>query len=112
MRERQKPSSPGRGPSWLVEPDVEERVQLLAALALCETDEVGRGDVLVAVLSAPCAQDREERGVTDLLAEGLQGHGATVIDRRGEQRLRSRQSRGSGEPQLLPLFAVLIDGVE
>src|SRR4029453_9823001 len=72
---------PRRWLLWLVQPDVEEVVQVPAAVTLGEGDELGRGHIPVAVLGCPVTQDAEEHRVADLLAQGLQRHGPPVIDR-------------------------------
>jgi hypothetical protein len=48
-------------------------MQVPAAVALGERDELGGGHVAVAVLGCPVAQDPEGHSVAHLLAQGLQG---------------------------------------
>ena len=83
-----------------VQPDLEELVQLLAALALRQLDEVGGAHVAVAVLAVPGAEDPEEGLVADLLAQRLERHRAAVVDDLAEQHLRSRERRGRRRPEL------------
>ena len=64
-------------------------------MPLRQRDEIGRGHVAVAVLRVPGAQDREERGVADLLPQRLQRHRAAVVDRRVEHLRRARGSRSA-----------------
>src|SRR5512133_3463816 len=67
---------PRRWLLWLVQPDVEEVVQVPAAVTLGQGDELGRGHIPVPVLGCPVTEDAEEHAVADLLAQGLQGHAA------------------------------------
>ena len=59
--------SPGDGLLRLVEPDVEEVVQIHPAQPLRERDEPRRPHVPVAILRGPAPHDLEEREVADLL---------------------------------------------
>src|SRR5258706_15529575 len=57
---------PGSRLVGLVEPDVEEVIQLHPAALLGQRNEPGRGHVSVAVLRGPRAHQLEEDGVSDL----------------------------------------------
>ena len=69
------------------QPGVEQLVQLLAGDALGERDELRRRPVAARLLRRPGLHDAEEVGVADLPAQGVQGHGAAVVDRAVEEEL-------------------------
>ena len=76
---------PGRRLASRVERPGEERVEICAADLLARRDEVGSGDISVAVVAIPDAEDREELVVTDLLPQCLQSHGPPDVNRRVEE---------------------------
>src|SRR4029453_814403 len=92
---------------WLVQPDVEEVVQVPAAVTLGEGDKLGRGHVPVPVLGCPVTEDAEEHAVADLLAQGLQGHAAPVVDRPVKQEFWSPRGAGGGVQQAVSWAGVL-----
>jgi hypothetical protein len=61
----------GRGLLRLIDPHLEELRQVLTAHPLGERDELGRRHGSVPVLRRPPAQELEENGVADLLAQRL-----------------------------------------
>src|SRR3954454_13386730 len=76
---------PARGLPGLVEPDVEEVRQVLARVALGEGDEAGDRAVAAPVGRHPVAQDREEGGVAEALAQRLQRRRTAHVDAAREQ---------------------------
>src|ERR671910_1241501 len=96
----------------LEQPDVEEPVELLAANALRDLDEVLRRHVRELVLGVPGTHDLQEGRLAELLAKRLERHGAAVVDWRVEQLGSVRKPVRRREPEILARGGVLGDGVE
>src|SRR4029450_11716529 len=103
-------SSPGGRLLRLVQPDVEEVVELLPRDLLGEYHERRRAHVAVAVPRRPGAQKPEEVVVADLLPERLQRHRAAVVDRPIEHVGRAARvaRRRRPEPSLLGRDVVVV----
>src|SRR5450759_2772805 len=92
-------SSPGGRLPWLLEPHLEERVQVHAAVALRESDELRGRHRTEPVPLRPVAHDPEERLIPHLLAQGLKRHAAAVVDGAVEQVDRGAGIAGGRVPE-------------
>src|SRR3954447_5569612 len=89
-----------------VEPDVEEVAQVAVAVGLGEVDELLGPSVAVGVVSRPVPEDAEEGRLAHLLAQRLERHAATGIDRRVEEVLRAPGIAGWRIPERVVAGAV------
>src|ERR1044072_531746 len=91
--------SGGAGLSASVKPLVGQRTEGLPGLPFREALAPAGGAVSVAVLSGPGAQDAEEDTVADGGAQGVQGHGAAVVDGAAEDLGAAARVAGRELPQ-------------